>query len=107
MIRPIPDNISDEEYAKILAPGDRIIRSYLSYFINEFVAYCISIRCRTDAVWNESFDLQIQTSISEINQIRTDLCDKEKIKKILKDKYGIVIESENPIGIIDLEQTED
>lgn len=105
MIRPISDNISDEEYTKILESGDKIIKSYLSVFINEFVAYCINIRWRTDAFWNESFDLQIQTSISEINQINMGLCDKKEIKKILKDKYNIIIESENPIGIIDLEQT--
>lgn len=104
MIRPIPDDISDIKFKQLLKPGDKIIKSALKDFVNEFTALCIATRYRSNAMWDENFDLQIKTSIEEIALLTEKLCNKKKIKKILNSKYKIKIDKEDPIKIIDIEK---
>ena len=86
MIRHDMNDISDEEFDKVVNPCNEYIINYIkNNILNEFVAFDIATCYNMDAMWDEPFDTQIKTAVEDLSQLRFDDCDKSKIKSILKD----------------------
>lgn len=101
MVRTSLEDITDDEFEKIVVPFDNKINSYVdNEILSEFVACYIATGYRMSAIWNSSLKI-ICNSASEC------LCDcenfdYEKIKKILKDKYNLEIVNEDKLDIKEL-----
>ena len=79
----------DEEYIK-------------ENFLNEFIAFDIATCYNMNAMWDESFETQINSAIEDLSQLRVSDCDKSKVISILESKYKLRVKNESPIDIEDI-----
>ena len=100
MIRHDMNDISDEEFDKVVNPCNEYIINYIkNNILNEFVAFDIATCYNMDAMWDEPFDTQIKAAVEDLSQLRFADCDKSKIKSILESKYKLRIKNDSPIDI--------
>lgn len=104
MIRNDMDCITDEEYEKVVVPCYNKIQDYFkSTFLDEYVAFNIATYYKHNALWNEPFEIQVNTAIEDLQQITVEDCDLKRIKQILESKYKLKIVKEEPIDIEELD----
>lgn len=100
MVRHDPDDISDEDFENIVLPCNRKIVDYIkATFLNDFVAYDLAISYNMNAMWDEPFEILINSAIEDLAQVTSSMCDKDKVKNILKEKYKLHVISESPLEI--------
>ena len=93
------EDISDQEERKYLEPHRKRFKIYmLDYIIPDICAFYISSGYQLNAFYSDTFDSFINDVLSMLNceyQISSDL--KEKIRKCLRIKYGLIVIKENPL----------
>lgn len=93
------EDISDQEERKYLEPHRKRFKIYmLDYIIPDMCAFYISSGYQLNAFYSDTFDSFINDVLSMLNceyQISSDL--KEKIRKCLRIKYGLIVIKENPL----------
>lgn len=103
MVRHDMDTISDDEFDKTIAESNKAIVKYIKdEFLNEYIAYNLAICYKMDSMWSEKFDLLISSAIEDFYQITVVDCDKNKIKKLLEEKYKLKVIKEEPTEIEEL-----
>lgn len=93
------DDLSDKEFRKIIKKSEQETLKYREKMLNPFVAFWIATRYKNNALWDEKFDLQINTALSELAMLTKENVNKKAIKNILKKEYDLIILSENPFKI--------
>lgn len=104
MIRPAHEveELSDEEFYKCVEPAFKEVRDYLdNKFIYEYVAKCIAIHYKKDAIWSDSnLEYEFKDAMEILsNMPRFKDIDVEKLKNTLEKKHSLKITSANPIRI--------
>ncbi len=99
MIRKNVEDISDEEFEKVLKPFIDNYDEYIeSYIIPEVVAYYIANSYYRNSMWETSFIREYNTAKDLINSYCEDY---EKVKaeifKLLRVKYALIIVNEDPL----------
>ena len=95
----INNDISDEEYNKYFLDFEHQIDSYLiNDIIPEVCSYIISYGYNNDILYYDSFDNHISYGISLFNiNIKDINIIKDKVKKILENKYNLIVISTDPL----------
>ena len=100
MIRKDKKNISDEEFKKIIDPCIKVITKYIKEnILDEFIAFDIATHYKMNALWDEPFDNQIYSAIQDLSEMKLSDCNKDNVKRILKEKHKLEVTSENPLEI--------
>lgn len=99
MIRKDIEDITDEEFLKVLKPFNENYEEYIeSYIIPEVVAYYIANSYYRNSMWETSFIREYNTAKNLINSFCEDY---EKVKaeiyKLLRVKYALIIVNEDPL----------
>lgn len=99
MIRKSLENISDEEFEKILKPFNDNYEEFIeSYIIPEVVAYYIANSYYRNSMFETSFIREYNSAVDTINSFVTDY---EKVKsaiyKLLRVKYALIVVNEEPL----------
>lgn len=102
MVRTSIDDISDEEFDKIVAPFDKAITKYIDNIINDYIAYYLATGYRMNAIWNSSLEAHCNSSIDNLSSI-TDF-DYDRIKNILERKYGLKIVNDKQLEIEEIKK---
>ena len=93
-------DISDEEFERIIEPHHKKVGDYLEVcIIPEVVAYYIATGYYTSSTYEESFQIHINSVLAEFfnYEVQNKKQLKKQIKKLLKVKYGLEIEDEEPL----------
>lgn len=103
MIRTDMDEVSDEEFFRVVAPCEEMVTNYVKdNFLNQYIAFHIAVYFRGNAMWQQSFSNQVSTAIDDLSQFTNADCDFELVKKILEETYELKITSESPLKIEDI-----
>ena len=103
MIRKDMRNSSDEEFKKIIDPCIKIITNYAKEnILDEFIAFDIATYYKMNALWDEPFDNQIYSALQDLSEMKSSDCNKDNVKRLLKEKYKLEVISENPLEIMKL-----
>lgn len=99
MIRKNVEDISDEEFERVLKPFIDNYGEYIeSYIIPEVVAYYIANSYYRNSMWKTSFIREYNTAKDLINSYCEDY---EKVKaeifKLSRVKYALIIVNEGPL----------
>ena len=100
MIREsISEDISDEEFEKIIKPFDDNYDEYLeSYILPEVIAYYLANAFYRGAMWKASFIQHYNSAKDVLNVINEDYQKvKQEVVKLLRVKYALEIINENPL----------
>lgn len=105
MIRYDIEDILEDEFENVITPFNEHISDYIkTNIINEFIAYDLASAYRMNALWNCSYDIQINTACEDLaGSINRDMLDKKEITKLLEEKYKLKVISESPFDIKDLQ----
>lgn len=100
MFRPSNgEDISNQEYKKYFEPHLNRFNNYmLNYIIPDMCAFYISSGYQLNALYSDKFDSFINDVLAILNceyQISSNL--KEKVRRCLRIKYGLIIIKENPL----------
>ena len=104
MIRKAGDGSSnEEEFARILRPCEEEIKAFIkNELIYELATFHLASSFNHDCIWaDSSLANEYDDAVDYLNTKRPafeDL-DKERIKKMLEEKYSLRIVSEDPIEI--------
>lgn len=102
MVRTSIDDISDEEFDKIVAPFDEAITKYIDNIINDYIAYYLATGYKLSAIWNSSLEAHCNSSIDNLSSISN--FDYERIKNILERKYGLKIVNDEQLEIKEIKK---
>ncbi len=102
MIRTSMDDISDEEFDKIVFPFDEAITKYIDNMVYDYMAYYIATGYKMSAIWNSSLKAHCNSSMDNISSI--DNFDYNKIKEILKEKYKLKIVNDEQLEIEEIKK---
>lgn len=102
MIRTSIDEVSDEEFDKIVLPFDKAITKYIDNIINDYIAYYIATGYKMSAIWNSSLEAQCVSSIENLTDITS--FDYDTIKGILESKYGLKIVNDKQLEIEEIKK---
>lgn len=102
MVRTSIDDISDEEFDKIVAPFDEAITKYIDNIINDYIAYYLATGYKMSSIWNSSLEAHCNSSIDNLSSI-TDF-DYDRIKNILERKYGLKIVNDEQLEIEEIKK---
>ncbi len=100
MIREsISDDISDEEFEKIIKPFDDNYDEYLeSYILPEVIAYYLANAFYRGAMWKASFIQHYNSAKDILNIVNEDYQKvKQEVIKLLRVKYALEIVNEDPL----------
>ena len=99
-LRKTDIDISDEEFDRIIEPHHKKVEEYLEeYIIPEMVAYYIATGYYDSSMYEERFQIHINSVLAELfnYEVKNKKQLKKQIKKLLKVKYGLEIEDEDPL----------
>lgn len=102
MVRTSIDDISDEEFDKIVFPFDEAITKYIDNIINDYIAYYLATGYKMSAIWNSSLKAHCNSSVDNISSI--DNFDYNTIKEILERKYGLKIVNDDQLEIEEIKK---
>ncbi len=102
MIRTSMNDISDEEFDKIVFPFDEAITKYIDNIINNYIAYYIATGYKMSAIWNSSLEVQCNSSIENLADITN--FDYDTIKEILEKKYNLKIVNDEQLEIEEIKK---
>ncbi|MBQ8891308.1 MAG: hypothetical protein IJ068_00375 [Bacilli bacterium] len=104
MIRDV-NEISDEEYNKIVIPFDKSVKKYVrENFLNEFIAYYISECYKQEVLWTQEYHMLVNSALEELGQFRYKDSNFKKIKNILEKKHHLKIVNNSPKELIEIEE---
>ena len=105
MIRYDMDDVSDEDFDNVVLPCQNKLHEYVqNTFLDEYVAYNISVYYRGNAMWDEPFATQVKSAVEDLAQFSQNDCNYSKIKDILENKYKLKVVCDSPIDIKDLKE---
>mgnify|MGYP006976148256 FL=1 len=105
MIRTDYD-ISDEDFEKINKPFTKNIHQYVrDNFILEYMAYYIATGYRKDALWAGKLSGLFNGAIDDLCSLQFGLNgDIECLRQILKDKYNLLLTSDEYLEIEEIQK---
>ena len=97
--KTVNDDITDEDFKKILVPFNNNYDEFLeNYIMPEVIAFYIANSFYRDAMWKGSFKQHYNSDADVINYFNEDY---KKVKtdviNLLKIKYALEVISENPL----------
>lgn len=96
--KPSKDDITDEEYEKyIIKQSNDEILFLKENIIPEFIAFAISNGYINGYEEFNDYDIHIKSELTYFNLIINENDIKNKVTKILKEKYNLIIISEKPL----------
>ena len=104
MIRKSGDGCSnEEEFRKILEPCEKEITNYMkNELLYELATFHLASSFKHDCIWSDSsLKKEYEDALDYFNFLKPKFeeVDKERIKKLLEEKYSLRIINENPIEI--------
>lgn len=96
-------DISDAEFANIIEPHFKRVEEYLEeYIIPEVISYYIATGYYDSAMYEKKFQIHINSILAELfnYDVKDNKKLKKNIKKLLKVKYGLEIDDEEPLDFI-------
>lgn len=96
-------DLSDEEYEKVLKPFEKKTREYLEEITYDYVTYYLAMAFKYKVLENDCDILpHINAALDDIGYTNEKINLKvSTIRKILKQKYGLIIKNESPLKIVD------
>lgn len=93
-------DISEEDFLDIIHVHQKCIREFLEDELYDFIAFYIAKGIETKAIFDNDFDRIINTAIEHFDsyQFRNSI-DNKKVKKLLANKYNIIITKNYPIKL--------
>lgn len=92
------EDITDEEYEKyIIKQSDDEMFFLKEKIIPEFIAFAISNSYTNGYEEYNDYDIHIKSELTYFNVIVDENDIKDKVTKVLKEKYNLVIVSEKPL----------
>lgn len=93
------ENIPEDEFNAIVVPFEDKCHEYLEALMVIYVGKYISTGYKLSAIWENSYDIIINSAIDIFNHDPEDYQNfKDKVTKELSDKYDLHIASENPLS---------
>lgn len=103
MIRINEDDITEEEFEKIIFPFEENIYSYIrEKVINDFVAFYVAEGYKCSALWNENFDYIINSACEHLTNLSSKDCNKAIIKELLEREHRLKILNEMKLEIAEI-----
>ena len=72
---------------------------YIESIIDDYLAFYIQALYKEDLIEGETTAKVLNSAIEDLNSIRIEMCDIEKVKTILKEFYKLNIENDDPLII--------
>lgn len=102
MIRKNLEICSEEEFLKIVEPFNEEISKYIEGFLDDYIAYYIATGYRLNALWEANLKSYINDAIENLTAINfKNNIDNEKIKRLLKEKYSLLVINDKSLEIIE------
>lgn len=101
MFRTDFNEISDDDFVKVVRPHDKEIDKYIrDNILYEFIAFYLARGYELNALWQGSLEAHANSAIESMSgiQFRSNY-DYKRLKKVLKDKYGYLIVNDNPLDL--------
>ena len=100
MIRTDLEDISEEEFEKVILPCVEEMHNYIvDNFLNETVAHHIATYFKGNAMLRQNLNQQLNSAVEDLAQFTAMDCDIEKIKEILEKEYKLKIKNDSPLDI--------
>ena len=92
--------ITDEQFLKTIRFHSKLIKKYLENTLYDFIAFYIAKGIENKAIFDNNYERIVNTSLEYFDsyQFRNSI-NYKKIKKILKNKYNLIIEEDYPLKI--------
>lgn len=93
-------DISDKEFEDIIEPHHKKVEEYLEeYIVLEVVAYYFATGYYDSTMYEEKFQIHINSIMAELfnYEVQNKKQLKWNIRKLLKIKYGLEVEDEEPL----------
>lgn len=92
--------LSDEQFLKTIRFHNSQVKKYLEKALYNFIVFYIAKGIETKAIFDNDFDRIINTAIEHFDsyQFRNSI-DSKKVKKLLANKYNIIITKNYPIKL--------
>lgn len=99
-------DISDEDFEKINHPFTEDVHQYLrENFIFEYIAYYIATGYRKDALWAGKLSGLFNSAIDDLCGLQFGLNgDIERLRTILKEKYNLLLTSDEDLEIEEIQK---
>lgn len=99
-------DISDEDFAEINLPFTEDVHQYLrENFIFEYIAYYIATGYRKDALWAGKLSGLFNSAIDDLCGLQFGLNgDIERLRTILKEKYNLLLISDEDLEIEEIQK---
>lgn len=101
MFRKYIDDLTDDEFEKIIVPFDKNVDTYFSeYVLYDFIAFYIASGWERDVLSQTT----LRTECSTASDVLASSCeiekyDFEKLKHILEVKFSLKVVSDNPLEL--------
>lgn len=93
-------DVSDKELEDIIEPHHKKVEEYLEeYIVPEVVAYYFATGYYDSTMYEEKFQIHINSIMAELfnYEVQNKKQLKRNIRKLLKIKYGLEVEDEEPL----------
>ena len=93
-------DISDKQFEDLIEPHHKKVEAYLEeYIVPEVVAYYFATGYYDSTMYEEKFQIHINSIMAELfnYEVQNKKQLKRNIRKLLKIKYGLEVEDEEPL----------
>lgn len=102
MIRKNLEVCSEKEFLEIVEPFNEEISKYIESILDDYIAFYIATGYKLSALWEANLKSYINDAIENLTAINfKNNIDNEKIKKILKEKYSLLVVNDKNLEIIE------
>lgn len=100
MIRNDLNDITENEFKKIMIPEKNKIRKYVvDNLLHEYVAFRIATLFNMDAMWTSNLSQEINSALDDLSSYCTEKLNTDLIKLLLEKRYELKIINDKPLEI--------